>query len=543
MDKDFPFHRFFRKEESTFKKKDKNNKIEITPLLKSKSSSKKNQELNKVVDKKEFNLNEINALFSEYLKSSVPKNKFDVYFTPPFKVEQISEYDVIFNIKNNFIKTMIEIHYLEQIRRGIKKFVGDNYNPYFSVKEKKEVVTGTPTLYTKQKKVVPSLKSSSSKGPSFTIDFVKSEKDLQNEINSQVINHFEDKHFGLTVDSKKTFENFVVGPSNNLAHASMLAISKNPGTLYPSICLHGNSGLGKTHLLHAVANQVKENHPHLRICLITARDFMTEMVNSIASKQITHFRKKYSEKVDLLMIDDVHELKNKTGTQNEFFHIFNELYNNGKQLIFTTDRAPRDIHGLEERIQTRLTWGLVLDIQRPDFETRIAILKKKAVQEDIYLSDDVVYLIAESCKENIRELEGGLIRLGAFSSVMQIDIDINVAKEQLKLGNQLLPNGKTLEGIAVAISEYYAIPIGDIRSKSRNRRISMARHIAMYLSYYYLDETLSHIGQYFGGRDHSSVLHAIEKVKLAILKDEGLKNTIQDFKKNLKLEEKVKNKS
>ena len=359
------------------------------------------------------------------------------------------------------------------------------------------------------------VKKVSAKDASFTIDLIPTKEDKLSSVHSKAMNYPNSQHFKFAVDPKKTFESFVVGPSNNMAYASTQAVAKNPGKVYPCLYLHSNSGLGKTHLLHSVANKVKEIHPTLIICITTTRDFMTEMVDAVANKNISAFRKKYSENIDILMIDDVHELKNRQGTQNEFFHVFNELHNKGKQLIFTSDKHPKDIDGIEERIKTRLTWGLVLDIQPPDLETRIAILKNKAAKEDIYLPQDVINLIATRIRSNIRELEGSLIRLSAYSSVFDIDIDIDIAKEQLSFTDNGEQDIMTIEAIAKATSQHFKVPLADIKSKSRLKTVTQARHAAMFLSYTLIKPTPTYmeIGKFFGGRDHTSVLHAVEKIR------------------------------
>ena len=364
---------------------------------------------------------------------------------------------------------------------------------------------------------------------------VPTKEDKLSSVNSRVINYPDHKKFKILVDPKKTFDNFVVGPSNNMAYASAQAVAKAPGKAYPCLYVHSNSGLGKTHLLHSVANKVKETSPQLIICITTARDFMNEMVDYQRRNEIFIFRKKYSEEIDLLMIDDIHELKNKEGTQNEFFHVFNELHNKGKQLIFTSDKHPKDINGVEERIKTRLAWGLVLDIQPPDLETRIAILKNKAVKEDIFLSQDVINLIAVKVKSNIRELEGSLIRLAAYSGIFDIDIDIEIAKEQLNLIDGQEQDALTIDAVTLPTSRYFNVPLADIKSKSRLKNVTQARHVAMYLAHNLIkpSPTYMEIGTFFGGRDHSSVLHAIEKIRSALKTDQTLSQAILEIENEL----------
>jgi chromosomal replication initiator protein len=250
------------------------------------------------------------------------------------------------------------------------------------------------------------------------------------------------------------------------------------------------------------------------------------------SQTMPEFRKKYSEQIDILMVDDIHELKNKSSTQNEFFHVFNELHNKGKQLIFTSDKHPKEIDGIEDRIRTRLAWGMVVDIQLPDLETRTAILKRKAIEEDIFLPDDVVNLIAKSIKNNIRELEGSLIKLGAFSSVFNVDIDLEIAKEQLKLTEESEKDLVSFDQICKTVSKYYKIPVADLLSKARNKEVTHARHIAMYLSNKIIRATLVSIGQHFG-RDHSSVLHAIDKINKKVKENSSIKQEIFEIESNL----------
>ena len=285
--------------------------------------------------------------------------------------------------------------------------------------------------------------------------------------------------------------------------------------------------------MHAAANKIKEEFPQLRIYFVSARDFMNEMINAMANKDILSFRKKYSERVDVLLVDDIHELKNKSGTQNEFFHIFNELHSKNKQLIFTSDRPPQEIDGLEDRLRTRLSWGLVLDVQAPDLETRMAILKKKAEQEDLFISEDVINYIAQQVKHSIRELEGSLIKLSAYASVMQTDIDLEVAKKQLALESPHHQHTSPekdffpLEKILQVVSEKLNVPIPDIKSKIRIKSIALARHLGIYLSYHYSPFTLEQIGLFYGLKDHSSALHAVEKIR-----QEAKKNT--DFAQKIK---------
>ena len=370
--------------------------------------------------------------------------------------------------------------------------------------------------------------SDKTKTPHFTLDLGLSptKDDLMSTVESKYIEHIEQSRTNeISVDPGKTFDTFVVGPSNNLTFAAARAVAQSPGKegKYPCLYIYSSSGLGKTHLLQAMANGILESHPEKAVCLISAREFMKEMIDAIKDKKLSEFQRHYCENVDVLMIDDIHELKNKTSTQEEFFHVFNELRSQGKQLVFTSDKAPKEIDGIEERVITRLQWGLVTDIQRPDLETRMAILKKKALSIDFFLPDDVLYLVASSVKTSIRELEGSLIKLSASANVMGMEIDVETTRELLRLAPPDESHSINLEQIAKSISQYYRIPLADLRSKSRNKDIVKARHMAWYLSKKLINATFKEIAQYYGGRDHSSIIHGINKMEEQVKTDASMK--------------------
>lgn len=460
------------------------------------------------------------------LEKLVNPEKFSAFFKDSLTLKNISADTVTFVVPSNFIKKVISQQYIDVVSGTITRILGKSFKLIINVLNDEQ--SSGPI---EPKNSTYSVKRADSvKDVSFTLGDIDNFglDNLKEKYESEVINNTSsDSVIGKNIDPKKSFENFVVGPSNNLAHASAIAVSKNPGVVYSSLYIHGNSGLGKTHLLHAVANKISETEPSLRIYITTANEFMSEMIAAIQEKDIQSFRRKYSELIDVLMIDDIHELKNKPGTQNEFFHVFNELQRKKKQLIFTSDKDPKDITGIEDRIRTRLSSALVLEIQQPDLETRIAILKRKAVDVDVYLPDDVVNLIASCIKSNIRELEGSLIKLGAYSSVFNVDIDLETAKEQLKLNPEDQKKTVNIETITKTVSSYYKIPVPDIRSKARIKEVTLARHVAMYFSYYHGKSTLVEIGNYFGKRDHTSVMHGVNKIK-KMAKDNDFASTLYE---------------
>lgn len=492
--------------------------------------SNKKPEISKLPLKKEEkavedqgDLEFLSVEIQKILKLNIPEKKYSTFFEDEFVLEDIGNQIAVFRVPTEVIKSMIEGHYTDVIKSAVEEVMGKPHEIEIRVKSNQ-----IPYSKTSDKRTA--------KDHKFKLDLDPTEDDLRSKIESKYIDHMNpEQPQGLLIDSNKKFDNFIIGASNNLAFATAKAVAKNPGKRgkYPSLYIHSNSGLGKTHLLHAVANEIKDQFPHLVICLITARDFMNEMIRYISTNKIADFRKKYSEKIDVLMIDDIHELQSKQGTQNEFFHIFNELHNKGKQLIFTSDKAPKEIDGIEERIKTRLSWGLVVDIQRPDLETRIAILKRKAQELDLYCSEDVISLIASSVKSSIRELEGSLIRLSAYAEVMGIEIDADIVREQLNLQSASEEKQITLDIIARATGQYFKIPLADLKSKSRNKDIAKARHIAIYLSRKLIKATQQDIGRFYGGRDHTSIIHASKKIQEQLKTDSALSRDVLEIENSL----------
>lgn len=478
-------------------------------------------------------LKTITEALLEHIKSLINSNKFHAYFANTFTVETIQQDTVEFVVTTRFIKKMVETHYVDTIRQALHEILGKDYN----VKVNILGANNNVSLSSNNQNILNTLKPKkvdSVKNTTFFIDELEPTRDdLSRAIDSQVIEQQAPAQ-SSQLDPSKTFNNFIIGPSNNIAHAFSMAVAKDPGTAYPALYIYGNSGLGKTHLSHAIGNYIQGRNPSARICMTTANRFMTEMVDAIQANNRFEFRKKYTERTDVLIIDDIHELKNKTTTQEEFFHIFNDLIERGKQLVFTSDKTPKEIVGLEDRIRTRLSSALPVEIQQPDLETRIAILKKKALEKDVYLSDDVVNLIAKCVKSNIRELEGCLTRLGAVSSILKVDIDLEVAKEHLKL-NEELENQKnvTIESISKTVANYYKIPLGDLRGKAKTKEVALARQVAMYLVSKMLKPTLKDNGHYFSGRDHSTVLHAIKTISDKIKTDALLSQQVLDIEKQL----------
>ncbi|NPV29386.1 MAG: chromosomal replication initiator protein DnaA [Firmicutes bacterium] len=335
------------------------------------------------------------------------------------------------------------------------------------------------------------------------------------------------------LNPKYTFDTFVVGNSNRLAHAASLAVAEAPSKAYNPLFIYGGVGLGKTHLMHAIGHYVLKNNSSFRVVYVSSETFTNELINAIRDDKTVEFRNKYRT-IDVLLIDDIQFLAGKERTQEEFFHTFNALYEANKQIVISSDRAPKEIPTLEDRLRSRFEWGLLADIQPPDLETRIAILRKKAQLEKFSLPDDVLLFIATNIKSNIRELEGALARIIAYASLHQREINLDLASEALKdilLGNR--PPHVTVPMIQKVVAQYFNLRVEDFKARRRTRSVAFPRQIAMYLARELTDISLPKIGEEFGGRDHTTVLHAHEKIKEEIKKDTNLELVINELIKAL----------
>ncbi len=336
----------------------------------------------------------------------------------------------------------------------------------------------------------------------------------------------------INLNRKYTFDEFVAGSSNQFAYAAAMAVANNPATTYNPLFIYGGVGLGKTHLVNAIGNAILKKSPHMRICYYTSEKFMNELINSLRYNRMDEFRNKFRS-MDVILIDDIQFIAGKERTQEEFFHTFNALYESHKQIIVTSDKFPKDIPGLEERLRSRFEWGLIADIQPPDVETKLAILKMKAEQNSIRLPEDVALFLANSICNNVRELEGYLIRIGAYASLTAIPISLEMARDVLK--DILVERNKELsvEEIIKRVSVHFNIKISDIKSAKRLKAVVLPRQIAMYISRQLTPSSYPEIGDRFGGKDHSTIIHAIRKIEKLMIEDFQLRTTIENLKKEL----------
>lgn len=365
-------------------------------------------------------------------------------------------------------------------------------------------------------------------------DEIKSSKNEKKSNYLKAVNSKEEDYGISTLNPKYVFDTFVVGNSNRFAHAASLAVSEAIAKAYNPLFIYGGAGLGKTHLMHAIAHYVLEQQYNLKVMYVTSEKFTNELINAIKDDKTLQFRNKYRG-MDVLLIDDIQFLAGKERTQEEFFHTFNTLHEANKQIIISSDRPPKEIPTLEERLRSRFEWGLITDIQPPDLETRIAILRKKAELEHLNIPDEIMLYIANKIQSNIRELEGALIRLVAYSSLSKREIDMDLCVEALK---DILPEGRqktiTSDLIQNHVADYFGLRIEDFKAKRRTRDVAFPRQVAMYLCRELTDLSLPKIGEEFGGRDHTTVMHAYDKISNSVNNDPQIETIINNLVDKIK---------
>jgi chromosomal replication initiator protein len=336
------------------------------------------------------------------------------------------------------------------------------------------------------------------------------------------------------INPKYTFDTFVSGTSNQFAHAAAMAVANNPATTYNPLFIYGGVGLGKTHLINAIGNEIYKNNNATKICYYSSEKFTNELINSLRHAKMNEFRNKFRS-IDVLLIDDIQFIAGKKSTQEEFFHTFNALYESHKQIIVTSDKFPKEIPDLEERLRSRFEWGLIADIQAPDTETKQAILSMKADQNNIKLPEDVIFFLANAVSNNVRELEGYLIRIGAYSSLTSTPINIEMAKKVLK--DILVENSReiTIDKIQKKIADHYQIKTIELKSSKRLKNIVFPRQVAMYICRKLTNLSYPEIGNKFGGKDHSTIIHAVKKIERTMKEDLQIKTTIDKIIENLSL--------
>jgi len=441
----------------------------------------------------EVNLDQIWESVLSLIKVELTEVSFNTWLK---SIEPISlnEGKIVLGAPNDFTKGILEGRYINLIKNAIKQITKENYEISFIIPgEEINIGSHIPKEKIEEKIVIKS-----------------------------------------QLNPKYTFNTFVTGKSNEFAHAASVAVAEAPAQAYNPLFIYGGVGLGKTHLMHAIGHYILSENPNAKVVYVSSEKFTNELINSIREYKNEQFRNKYRN-VDVLLIDDIQFIAGKEGTQEEFFHTFNALHEDNKQIIISSDRPPKDIPTLEDRLRSRFEWGLTTDIQTPDLETRMAILRKKANLENLEIPDDVMLLIAEKIHSNIRELEGALIKVVAYSSLTNKSITIELAEEALK---DIISNHKsveiTVDLIKDKVSKKFGIRMDEFSSKKRTRAIAYPRQIAMYLTRELTDLSLPKIGDEFGGRDHTTVIHACEKINKDLLNDHMLKKKVNDIMEDLK---------
>lgn len=411
----------------------------------------------------------------QVLREEIGSTSFDIWFSM-VKLNCVRNDTVYINVPNSLTKEWIESRYMDTINRHFRALTNQNFNLLLTT-ENVPVKEGSLTH----------------------------------------------------LNPKYTFETFVVGNSNRFAHAACYAVGESPSKAYNPLFVYGGVGLGKTHLMQAIGHHIIKKNPSYSIMYVSSEQFTNELISSIKDDNTPGFRQKYRH-IDVLLVDDIQFLAGKERTQEEFFHTFNTLYESNKQVVISSDRPPRNIPTLEDRLRSRFEWGLITDIQPPDLETRIAILRKKAQTEDLNIPYDVLDYIANYIDSNIRELEGALIRLVAYASITKKPMNMATASEALK---DILPPPRprkiTIENIQNIVADYYGLKINELLSKKRNKELVYPRQIAMYLCRQLTDASYPQIGEQFGGRDHTTVLHANDKLEKKVAADKELEVTIKEL--------------
>jgi chromosomal replication initiator protein len=435
-------------------------------------------------------------------KEMSPQN-FSTWIKPLHFIE-INNDLVKLEVPNRFIKDWLRDNYVKKIEKIMSDLGTVNYRIKININNKKEDVK---------------------------INEVKNKEVIKRKIDIKSKEIKKDQY--SNINSKYTFNSFVSGPSNQFAHAAAMAVANNPATTYNPLFIYGGVGLGKTHIVHAIGNEIIKNNNNLKICYYSSEKFTNELINSLRHAKMDEFRNKFRS-IDVLLIDDIQFIAGKKSTQEEFFHTFNALYESHKQIVVTSDKFPKEIPDLEERLRSRFEWGLIADIQAPDIETKQAILKMKADQNNIELPEDVAFFLANSVISNVRELEGYLIRIGAFASLTSTQINLDMTKNILK--DIIIEQSKeiTIESIQKTVASHYQIKTSDLKSAKRLKTLVLPRQIAMYIGRKLTSASYPEIGAKFGGKDHSTIIHAIKKIEKNIEEDFQLRTTIERLINSIK---------
>lgn len=463
----------------------------------------------------------------DIIRKNINARSFKTWFEP-IKPIKLKEEALTIQVPNKFFYEWLEEHYVSLLKKTIRKELGDTGRLEYQILMNKNVSSTSRNTRSvgrhpmssnnnEQKKVDTTIMDKSSIKNPFVIPGIKK----------------------LNIDSRLradyTFRSFIEGDCNRLARSAGLAVAKRPGgTAFNPLVIFGDVGLGKTHLAHAVGNQVKDNFPDKNVLFVSSEKFTNQIIESIKNNTVSDFLRFY-QMLDVLIVDDIQFLENKLKTQEIFFHIFNQFHQSGKQIILTSDRPPKDMKGMEERLISRFKWGLSADLQAPQFETRMAILGSKMMKEGVDLPKDVTEFICFNIQSNIRELEGVLVSLIAQSSLVNRDIDINLTKEVIRNFVSHINKEITVEYIQQLVAKHFDVPVEKLADKTRKRQIVIARQLSMYLAKKMTDKSLKAIGETFGGRDHSTVIYSCNAVQDLLDTNMVFHDTVADLEKQIKM--------
>jgi chromosomal replication initiator protein len=431
------------------------------------------------------------------IRGKLSAQMFETWFAP-IEVKSFSEEGVSLSVPSSFFKEWLVNNYLELIRDSLEAEVGRRMDIDIDVEHRTHAAAAVA-------------------GPL--------------EVEPAPLRR--SQSFDSRLNPKYTFSNFVVGTSNQLPHAASVAIVERNVSTYNPLFIYGGVGLGKTHLMHAIGNAVRAKAPGKVVMYLSSEEFVNEFIMSVRTNKMDVFRRKFRKWCDVLLVDDIQFIAGKKETQDEFFHTFNSLYEDGKQIVFTSDKYPQEIPDLEERLRSRFQWGLIADIQAPELETRLAILKRKADDERISLPDDVALFLASSIKSNVRELEGSLINLAAHASLDGRSIDVEFAKETLKRVIALHQSVLSVESVQQAVCKHFNVSLAEMRGSRRHRSIALPRQVAMYLCRKGLKSSFPEIGHQFGGKDHTTALAACRKIERMLAEDNMVRAKVEAIERLL----------
>ncbi len=447
------------------------------------------------------------------IKENVKESTYSTWFEP-IKPSKFEDNVLTIAVPNKFFYEYIEEHYVDVLKKAIKSELGEGGRLEYQM------------LVDDHRKIGYNNAVDRNKPGSHNVGNIK---------NPFVIPGIQKMKIDPQLNDSYRLENFIEGDCNKLARSAGIAISRNPGgTAFNPLFVYGDVGLGKTHLVHAIGNQVLDNHPNCTVLYVTMERFTNQVVQSIRNNAINDFMNFY-QCVDVLIVDDIHFLANRTKTQEIFFNIFNILHQNGKQIILTSDRPPKDLQDMEERLISRFKWGLSADLSSPEFETRLAILEEKMNSEGVELPEEVVEYVCFNIKNNIRELEGVMISLIAQSSLNDRDVDLDLAKEVICQFVSQINKEITVENIAKLVAEHFELSVEKLKSKTRKRSVVVARQLSMFFAKNFTNKSLKAIGNNFGGRDHSTVIHSVRAIQDMMDTDLLFKDTVSEIEKKLQL--------